>query len=118
MYVHQENKDYECADCYERFCFESELRAHRMKHRERPAFKCMFHKCGKEFMRMSELNSHVVTHSGKTYNCKKCDYETNNPRQLRDHQRCHSDELRYKCKYCEERFKYTSGRKRHTDKEH
>ena len=118
MYSHQENKEFECEDCYQKFTFESKLTAHRMKHRSKPAFKCMFPRCDKEFRRMSELNSHVVTHSGKTYYCTQCDYETNNPRQLRDHKRSHSDELRYKCKYCEERFKYTSGRKRHTDKVH
>ena len=118
MYSHRQNKEFECMDCYERFTFESELASHRMKHRKRPSFKCMFPGCEKLFKWMSELNSHVVTHSGKIQHCKKCDYETNNPRQLRDHQRCHSKELRYKCKYCGERFKYTSGRKRHTDKYH
>ena len=118
MYVHRQDKDYECEDCHEQFCFESELAAHRMKHRMMPAFKCMFPLCGKEFRRMSELNSHVVIHSGKMHTCKKCDYETLNPRQLRDHQRSHSEEKKYKCKHCDERFKYTSGRKRHTDKYH
>ena len=118
MYSHQEKKEYECEDCYQKFSFESELTAHRMKHRTTPAFTCMFPWCNKVFMRMSELNLHVVTHSGKTYYCNKCEYETNNPRNLRDHKRSHSDELRYKCKYCEERFKYTSGRKRHTDSTH
>ena len=118
MYIHRQDKEYECVDCHEQFCFESKLAAHRMKHRTMPAFKCMFPHCGKEFKHMSELNSHVVTHSGKKYNCTNCDYETINPRQLRDHQRSHSDEKRYKCKYFDERFKYTSGKKRHTDKYH
>ena len=119
MYVHQENKKYECADCLQRFFFESELVAHRMKHRVRPSFKCMFPTCGKEFRCMSELNSHVVIHSGNIYRCTKCDYETNNPRQLRNHQRSHSHELQYKCNFCDKRFKKnTSGKKRHTDKYH
>ena len=118
MYSHKKDKEFECVDCYEQFAFESELAAHRMKHRTSAAFKCMFPCCGKVFKRMSELNSHVVTHSGNIHRCTKCDYDTTNPRQLRDHQRSHSDELRYKCNYCDERFKYTSGRKRHTDKHH
>ena len=118
MYAHNPNKPFECADCDQTFSFESELAAHRMRHRTRPSFKCMFHTCNKEFRRMSELNSHVVVHSGKTHYCKKCDYSSNNPRQLRDHQRSHSETKRYKCKYCEERFKYTSGRIRHYEKEH
>ena len=117
-YVHNQEKPYACADCDESFTFQSELTAHRMKHRTSNAFRCMFHKCGKEFKRMSELNSHVVVHSGIIHSCLKSDYTTNNPRQLRDHQRSHSDEKRYKCLYCDERFKYTSGRQRHTDKHH
>ena len=118
MYVHDPDKPYQCDDCQQSFSFESELVSHRMKHRTGPSFTCMFHNCGKKFRRMSELNSHVVEHSGRMYNCKKCNYNTNNPRHLRDHQRSHSDEKRYKCKYCEERFKYTSGRIRHYEKEH
>ena len=118
MYVHDPDKPYQCEDCQQSFSFESELVSHRMKHRTSPSFTCMFHKCGKKFRRMSELNSHVIEHSGTLYNCTKCNYNTNNPRHLRDHQRSHSDEKRYKCKYCEERFKYTSGRIRHYIKDH
>ena len=117
-YIHSQEKPYACADCSESFTFQSELTAHRMKHRTTNAFRCMFHKCGKEFKRMSELNSHVVIHSGIIHNCAKCDFTTNNPRQLSDHQRSHSDEKRYKCVYCDERFKYTSGRQRHVAKIH
>ena len=108
-YVHDQEKPYACADCDESFSFQSELTAHRMKHRTKNAFRCMFHNCGKEFKRMSELNSHVVIHSGIIHSCSKCDYTTNNPRQLSDHHRSHSDEKRYKCFYCDEWFKYTSG---------
>ena len=117
-YVHNQEKPFACADCNESFSFQSELTAHRMKHRTTNAFHCMFHNCGKEFKRMSELNSHVVIHSGIIHSCPKCDYTTNNPRQLSDHQRSHSKEKRYKCFYCDERFKYTSGRQRHTGKYH
>ena len=117
-YVHNEDKPFECVDCHEKFSFQSELTAHRMKHRTINAFRCMFSKCGKEFKRMSELNSHVVIHSGVVHNCTKCDYTTRNPRQLRDHQRSHSDEKRYKCYYCDEYFKYTSGRLRHINNAH
>ena len=101
-YVHNQEKPYACTDCDERFSFQSELTSHRMKHRTTNAFRCMFHNCGKEFKRMSELNSQVVIHSGIIHSCTKCDYTTNNPRQLRDHQRSHSDEKRYKCIYCDE----------------
>ena len=79
MYVHDPDKPYQCEDCQQTFSFESELASHRMKHRTSPSFKCMFHNCGKEFRRMSELNSHVVVHSGRMYNCKKCNYSSNNP---------------------------------------
>ena len=98
-YVHNQEKPFVCVDCQERFSFQSELTAHRMKHRTSNAFRCMFHNCGKEFKRMSELNSHIVIHSGITHSCSKCDYTTNNPRQLQDHQRSHSNEKRYKCVY-------------------
>ena len=117
-YVHSQDKQYVCDDCEESFTFQSELTAHRMKHRTTNAFHCMFPKCGKEFKRMSELNSHVAVHAGITHYCTKCDYFTLNPRQLRDHLRSHSNEKRYKCNYCDERFKYTSGKQRHMNKCH
>ena len=63
MYVHDPDKPYQCEDCQQTFSFESELTSHHMKHRTRPSFKCMFHNCGKEFMRMSELNSVYVKSS-------------------------------------------------------
>ena len=118
MYIHDPDKPYQCEDCDQTFSFESELASHRMKHRTNPSFTCMFHKCGKQFRHMSELNAHMVVHSGRLYNCKKCSYSTNNSRHLRDHQCSHSDEKKYKCKYCDERFKYTSGRIQHYDKDH
>ena len=54
-YEHSEEKEHHCKDCDQSFFFESELNSHRIKHRKRPAFKCMHHGCGKSFKRTWNL---------------------------------------------------------------
>ena len=121
-YEHSEDKEYQCQDCDQSFFFESELRSHRIKHRKRPSFKYMHHGCGKSFKRNSELNAHVEVHTGKLWRCDHpgCDYSNADKRLLKGHQRCHSNELKFACKYddCDEKFKHTMAQLRHYDKDH
>ena len=39
-------------------------------------------------------------------------------KQLKEHQRKHSDDCAYQCKICNKGFHYRSGLKRHRDREH
>ena len=116
-YDHEEQR-YHCDVCEFTSHFESELNAHKIVHRKTPAFKCMYKDCGKWFMRKWELTVHFKKHVGKEYKCETCDFSTNLEKQLKEHQRKHSDNCAYRCKICNMGFHYQSRLKRHRDREH
>ena len=63
---------------------------------------------------------HLQKHDGKG---QKCDYEgckfvTATKKQLKEHQKKHSDDYLYECKICNMGFQYRSGLKCHHDKDH
>ena len=87
-------------------------------HRKNPAFQCMFKNCGKLLMRKWELTVHIKKHDGKVFKCDTCDFSTNLEKQLKEHQRKHSDDCAYQCKMCNKGFHYPSRLKRHPDHEH
>ena len=78
----------------------------------------MYKDCGKWFMRKWELTVHFKKHARKEYKCETCDFSTNLEKQLKEHQRKHSDDCAYRCKICNMGFHYRSGLKRHRDREH
>ena len=78
---------YECSICKRGFTFESQYKAHKMKHRKLPGHQCI--KCKQWFMRSSELTAHLVTH-GKVFTyCDElgCDYKNKDPRNVCAHAR-------------------------------
>ena len=113
-----EDKRYKCEACNYASHFESELKAHKIIHQKNPAFQCMFKNCGKWFMHKWELTVHIKKHDGKVFKCDMCDFSSNLEKQLKEHQRKHSDDCAYQCKMCNKGFHYQSGLKRHQDHEH
>ena len=122
QYDHSNDKQYQCNDCDQEFYFQSELSAHRMKHRENPSFTCMANGCGKKFFRNSDLNAHVPVHSGILHHCDHpgCTYSNLDKRLVTGHKRVHSNKKTFKCKYedCDEAFKHTNARLRHYKRDH
>ena len=116
-YNHEENR-YKCDASDYTSHFESELKAHKIIHRKNPAFQCMVKNCGKWFRCKWELTVHIKKHDGKVFKCDTCDFSTNLEKQLKEHQRKHSDDCAYQCKACNKGFHYRSGLKRHRDHEH
>ena len=116
-YDHEE-KQYHCDVCDYTSHFESELKAHKIVHRKNPAFQCMVKNCGKWFRHKWELTVHIKKHDGNVFKCDTCDFSTNLEKQLKEHQRKHSDDCAYQCKTCNKGFHYQSGLKRHRDREH
>ena len=116
-YDHEEQR-YQCDVCEFTSHFENELNTHKIVHRKTPTFKCMYKECGKWFMRKWELTVHLKKHAGKEYRCETCDFSTNLEKQLKEHQRKHSDDCAYLCKICNKGFHYRSGLKQHRDREH
>ena len=120
MYSHYAHK-YQCDRCNFHCFFNSEMEAHKIVHREKPSFKCMYPKCGRWFKRKGELSLHVEVHKTTWYDCKKCDFSTKLIKYLKEHEKSHvkkNDELPYKCGICGERFLWRSGVKRHKEKKH
>ena len=107
---------FECSICEHGFTFESQYKAHKMKHRKSPGNPCI--KCKQWFMRSSKLTAHFVTHGKKYMYCKEpgCDYKNKDPRNVHAHATCHSDVLSFKCPNCGKGFKWCAQRKCHLDK--
>ena len=61
MYSHNISKHH-CDKCDFHCFFKSELEAHKIVHRERSSYQCMYPKCGRWFKRKGELSLHVETH--------------------------------------------------------
>ena len=77
--------------------------------------QCFRPKCGKRFKRESELNAHLIAHNKKVYKCEECAYSNTDPRNLRAHQRRHSDKKPFLCPKCGKGFKWVQQRKRHLE---
>ena len=119
MYDH-DVKRYNCDSCNFSSHFESELETHKIQHRKTPSHQCMQANCGKWFMRKWDLTLHLQTHEGKQHKCghEGCKVTTTTKKQLKEHQRRHTDDFPYECKICHKYFRYRSGLKRHRDNDH
>ena len=114
MYSHSEKKDHVCRTCGEAFRFEGEWKQHRFKHRRIAAFPCP--KCPKRFMREGERTKHLKTHENILHSCEQCKYSTNDPCNLKQHRRVHTDDEPYLCMACNRTFKYWMQKQRHVCK--
>ena len=119
MYEHEE-KRYQCEHCDYSSHFASELETHKIVHRKTPTHKCMQAGCGRWFLRKWDLSLHLKSHDGQEHKCEYegCKFSTSTKKQLKEHQKKHSDDHPYECKICHQGFQYRSGLKRHRDKEH
>ena len=117
MYTHFLRKFY-CDKCDYHCHFQSELDSHKIVHREKTTFQCMYPKCGRWFKCKGELSLHVETHKKTWFDCKKCDYSTKLIKYLKEHEKSHDTELPYACDLCGKSFMWRSGVKRHKEKEH
>ena len=104
---------YECDHCGKGFHFESQLREHLHVYHVQGDWTCFRPKCGKRFKHESELNVHLIAHNKKEYKCDECAYSNTDPRNLRAHQRRHSDKKPFLCPKCGKGFKWVQQRKRH-----
>ena len=111
-YVHYEYM-FECKHCEKGFHFESQLHKHLRVHQSQGDWTCFKLKCGKRFKCESELNAHLIAHNKKEYKCDQCAYSNPDPRNLRVHQRKHSNRKLFLCPLCGKGFKWVQQRRRH-----
>ena len=115
-----DKRRFHCNQCDYSCHFESELETHKIIHRKNPSYQCMHAKCGKWFRRNWDLTLHLQKHDGKEqkYDYKGCKFVTATKKQLKEHQKKHSDDFPYECKICNKGFQYRSGLKCHCDKDY
>ena len=112
MFSHRELK-YPCEYCPKRFPFESDRDTHHIRHRTLKTFACVNPNCGKTFFFKGNLTKHVKTHRKVKWKCQYCSYVSKDERNLKAHQRVHSNLKLYICKNCLQLFKYNEQLKRH-----
>ena len=119
MYEH-EDKRFKCDSCDYSSHFASELEVHKIVHRTNPSHQCMHANCGKWSRRKWDLSLHLQKHKGIELKCDHngCTFTTATKKQLKEHQKRHTDNYPHECKICHKGFKYRSGLKRHRDKDH
>ena len=113
-------QSYHCEICDRYFTFPSELDGHMIIHDTKLQYSCDIMGCKRSYFRKSELNTHIFTHDGKVWKCDyaDCMYEAVNKWYLKAHQKGHTNELRYPCRHCPQKFKHFEQRKHHEGKEH
>ena len=119
MYEH-EDKRFKCDSCDYSSHFASELEVHKIVHQTNPLHQCMHANCGKWFRRKWDLSLHLQKHKGIELKCDHdgCTFTTATKKQLKEHQKKHTDDYPHECKICHKSFKYRSGLKWHQDKDH
>ena len=119
MYDHNE-LNFNCDQCDYRCHFESKLQTHKITHQKNPSYQCMKANCGKWFRWNWDLTLHLQKHDGVRHVCdyEDCKFLTDTKKQLKEHQKSHSDNCPHKCAICGNGFHYRSRLKRHRDKEH
>ena len=119
LYSHNLNKQFSCDKCEESFAFESELTTHKIVHRTIRTWICMKKGCNRDFKRKGDLVTHVKTHTGQVFVCTICNnFSTKVEKNLKQHLRCHTKELKYKCCVCGKGFMWTQQVKRHIEHDH
>ncbi|KAG4070430.1 hypothetical protein HA402_005662 [Bradysia odoriphaga] len=89
---------YECNLCKKQLSSKAALKSHMdSKHSDGRELKEQFHceTCDKVFKRKQSLTSHVILHSGKTFDCTECGRFFSHPDYLSKHRR-HHKEVKYK----------------------
>lgn len=114
---HSQNFQYSCDLCPKKFILSYDLKRHMVKHSSSRNFKCDL--CDSKFKMKASLNNHVKTihapdvTTEKNFQCSICDRLYKHQRHLEYHFRTHSNDRRYGCDRCDQRFFYSDAVKWH-----
>ena len=99
--IHTEENPCKCEFCDFQTHFPGALNRHKKKHVGEKRYRCDEAKCKFNTLWYMALVSHKRIHEAKNFNCKKCDYTTQQMDELKTHRKIHKGEKRYKCDECE-----------------
>lgn len=125
MKIHSESprKNLECSICARKFAKNYLLAEHLMLHSSPDAFRCG--DCGKTFKSSDSLKRHkreIHENCERNYKCSRCDYKTNDKRNLTKHESKHDRDLvklnYFSCKKCSALLKSSGSLWKHMKQVH
>ncbi|XP_031619667.1 zinc finger protein 287-like [Contarinia nasturtii] len=117
MRIHQKEKPFQCTLCGVSFVTSSHLGRHMKSHNNIKPHKCTF--CDRAFILPGHLQDHIRsqhTHE-RPFPCDVCGNTFSRRKLLRQHKQLHG-EKRFKCKYCDQAFSQSAGRRGHEIRVH
>ncbi|CAO1341821.1 unnamed protein product [Diamesa serratosioi] len=117
MRKHLKKYQFSCDHCPKKFLLSYDLKRHMVKHSSSRDFKCDL--CDSKFKMKASLNNHIKTihasdvTSEKNFQCTVCDRSYKHQRHLEYHLRTHSNDRRYACNRCDQKFFYSDAVKWH-----
>ena len=113
-YMHSACK-YPCNVCGKKFPFPSQRTLHMNSHSD-IRHSCTKPGCDSLFTRESDLRLHLELHDKEPIKCNTCGYSNPDIRNVRQHERTHTDEEPYQCRKCPKTYKFAMQCKRHEQK--
>ena len=119
-YVHRNPVQHKCNICDKILPFESDLQRHLRSHTEGTRWYCSHTPCKRNFKRKADLDLHEVIHTGVLQKCTwlGCKYSNLDPRNVKRHQKSHTQKATVHCPKCEQVFVFYMQMKRHRDQDH
>ena len=119
-YIHRNPTQYKCAVCDKILPFESDLQRHMKTHTEEKKWDCTHPNCDRNFKWKADLDLHMVVHSGIKHKCTwpGCKYSNLDARNVKRHQKSHTQKATIQCTKCEKMFVFYMQMKRHRDQDH
>uniref|UniRef100_UPI00398E43D6 P43 5S RNA-binding protein-like isoform X2 n=1 Tax=Pristiophorus japonicus TaxID=55135 RepID=UPI00398E43D6 len=114
-YRHGNQEYFKCSyeDCGKTFKKRRDLRIHYYEHNKEPAFLCQKVGCEMKFMTPNQRKVHEKKHDGYPCSFEECQLVATTWTQLQKHLKTHPISVKYSCTNCEQKFKTSSGLRRH-----